>query len=170
MCSILHTPGSVCTPTANYSEAISGNLPVFLQSPSGWLQNSASELPCSFHQQHLFHCVRNKGGQQMQSNGSCWYDTDKVSGFVWFGFILRTGGTPALIQVETDFLWQQCNSAAVQNPLSKVVFVLWVKCVTEFHALPDNNSSDASDSFGLCESGVAITLGSQVPALRASRG
>lgn len=48
------------------------------------------------------------------------------------------------------------DSGVVQNPISKVIFVLYTKCVTEFYALPDNNSSDASTSFGLCSSGLVI--------------
>lgn len=64
----------------------------------------------------------------MQSNGSCGYDTDKVSGFVWFGFILRTGGTPTLIQVETDFLWQQCNCCGSKSAFKGRVCALSEMC------------------------------------------
>lgn len=62
------------------------------------------------------------------------------------------------------------DSVVVQNPLSKVVFAFYMKCVTEFYALPGNNSSDASASFGLCRSGLVIMLGSSVLVPRAPQG
>lgn len=89
-----------------------------------------------------------------------------------FGFISRTGRNtcPNARREWFPVTAGTYDSVVVQNPLSKVVFAFYMKCVTEFYALPGNNSSDASVSFGLCRSGLAIMLGSGVPEPRAPRG